>query len=149
MSETFKKLQYKGGAALVLDAPAEFAPFLKEAGAPEKPETKAAKGAKYPFVLAFVKTGKERDALAPKALSAIEDDGVLWFAFPKKASKKYQTDCSRDAGWDVLGKAGFEPVRQVALDDDWTALRFRAAGRIGKMTRSRAISAEGAKRLKK
>lgn len=26
----------------------------------------------------------------------------------------------RDTGWDTMGEASFEPVRQVAIDDDWS-----------------------------
>ena len=31
----------------------------------------------------------------------------------------------RDRGWDTLAAQGFAPVRQVAIDDDWSVLRFR------------------------
>jgi hypothetical protein len=36
----------------------------------------------------------------------------------------------------VLGAAGFEPVRMVAIDEDWSALRFRRVAHIKSMTRS-------------
>ena len=35
----------------------------------------------------------------------------------------------------VDGAAGFEPVRMVAIDEDWSALRFRRAEFIKTMTR--------------
>jgi hypothetical protein len=28
-------------------------------------------------------------------------------------------------GWDVIRNAGFDSVRQIAIDEDWSALRFR------------------------
>jgi hypothetical protein len=31
----------------------------------------------------------------------------------------------RAGGWEVLRQAEFDSVRQVAIDDDWSALRFR------------------------
>jgi hypothetical protein len=31
----------------------------------------------------------------------------------------------RRTGWQALSDAGFRPVRQVAIDADWSALRFR------------------------
>jgi hypothetical protein len=43
----------------------------------------------------------------------------------KGTSKKYSCDFNRDDGWEVLRQAGFDSVRQVAIDDDWSALRFR------------------------
>jgi hypothetical protein len=32
---------------------------------------------------------------------------------------------NRDKGWGVLARSGFDCVRQVAIDEDWSALRFR------------------------
>lgn len=52
-------------------------------------------------------------------------DALLWFAYPKGTSKKYMCDFNRDDGWDVLRKSGFDSVRQIAIDEDWSALRFR------------------------
>src|SRR6476620_9127058 len=46
-------------------------------------------------------------------------------SYPKGTSKKYSCDFNRDDGWEVLRQAGFDGVRQVAIDDDWSALRFR------------------------
>jgi hypothetical protein len=54
-----------------------------------------------------------------------EGDALLWFAYPKGTSKNYQCDFNRDTGWSVIRDAGFDTVRQVAIDDDWSALRFR------------------------
>ena len=38
-----------------------------------------------------------------------------------------------------MGEAGFEPVRMVAIDEDWSALRFRRAEFIKNMTRPGAV----------
>ena len=35
----------------------------------------------------------------------------------------------------MLGHEGFEPVRMVAIDDDWSAKRFRRVSFIKNMTR--------------
>jgi hypothetical protein len=79
----------------------------------------------YEFMLLFVELVSEVEALAPKALHNLTSDGILWFAYPKKTSKKYSSDIDRDHGWEVLLDRGFDKVRQVAIDDDWSALRFR------------------------
>jgi hypothetical protein len=34
-------------------------------------------------------------------------------------------DFNRDTGWAALQEAGFDTVRAIAIDEDWTALRFR------------------------
>ena len=91
------------------------------------------------FALVFV-TEKQQiqnriETLYPKLVG----DAVLWFAYPKKSSKKYQTEITRDHGWGVLGDYNLKPVRQVAIDDDWSALRFRKIAFIPKLTRKTDI----------
>ena len=72
----------------------------------------------------FVRNKAEVDSSAEKAIAALKPGGLLWFSYPKKGSKVV-TDITRDVGWDVLGSAGLRPVTQVAIDDTWSALRFR------------------------
>jgi hypothetical protein len=43
----------------------------------------------------------------------------------KGTSKRFTCDFNRDTGWSVIRDAGFDSVRQVAIDEDWSALRFR------------------------
>ena len=50
---------------------------------------------------------------------------MVWFAYPKGTSKRYTCDFNRDTGWQVIRDAGFDSVRQVAIDEDWSAMRFR------------------------
>jgi len=77
------------------------------------------------FVLAFVTRKAEVDALAPLVAAKAPGDAAVWFAYPKGSSKKLKCDFNRDTGWERLEAAGFETVRAVAIDADWTALRFR------------------------
>jgi hypothetical protein len=77
------------------------------------------------FWLAFVTRKSEVDKLAPQIARRAKGDAIVWFAYPKGTSKKYTCDFNRDTGWDLLKKAGFETVRAVAIDADWTAIRFR------------------------
>lgn len=94
--------------------------------------------AKIEFSLAFVSEQKEVDKLAASIVKIAEGDPIVWFAYPKGTSKKYKSDINRDNGWQVLEQAGFETVRLVAIDADWSALRFRrtnfvkAMGHAGK-----------------
>ena len=55
----------------------------------------------------------------------VKGDAVVWFAYPKGTSKKFKCDFNRDTGWNELEALGFETVRAVAIDEDWTGLRFR------------------------
>jgi hypothetical protein len=77
------------------------------------------------FALAFAVTQKELDKFSAILAKASEGDAVLWFAYPKGTSKRYSCEFNRDTGWQVIRDAGFDSVRAVAIDDDWSALRFR------------------------
>lgn len=77
------------------------------------------------FVLAFVAAQAELDELSLALVRAAAGDAILWFAYPKGTSKRYRCEFNRDTGWGILRSAGFDTVRQVAIDEDWSALRFR------------------------
>ncbi len=77
------------------------------------------------FLLAFVTSKSQVDALAGPVAARAAGDATVWFAYPKGTSKKYRCDFNRDTGWDALKALGFDTVRAVAIDQDWTALRFR------------------------
>lgn len=99
--------------------------------------------AKADFVLAFATEKSQLDAFALDFSQKTEGDPILWVAYPKSSSKRFRSDFNRDAGWEVFGAQGFEPVRQIALDGEWSALRFRRVDYIRKMTRSFALSDAG------
>jgi hypothetical protein len=103
------------------------------------------------FSLAFVTKQKEVETLGKTIARKAKGDAVVWFAYPKGTSKKYQCELNRDSGWQVLGTNGFEPVRQVAIDEDWSALRFRRVGFIKTMVRNKehAITTQGKARVVK
>ena len=75
--------------------------------------------------LAFVTKKAEVDALAPQVNKRANGDAIVWFAYPKGTSKKYKCNFNRDNGWDALNTLGWETVRAVAIDEDWSALRMR------------------------
>jgi hypothetical protein len=79
----------------------------------------------YEFILIFVKSISEVEQVAPMTLHNLMADGILWFCYPKKTSKKYSSDLSRDFGWKVLNDAGLDGIRLVSIDEDWSAFRFR------------------------
>ncbi|HLH41904.1 MAG TPA: hypothetical protein VKV74_02870 [Bryobacteraceae bacterium] len=86
---------------------------------------KKAKG--VTFSLAFVTTQAQVDALAPAIARKTEGDAIIWFAYPKGSSKKYKSQINPDNGWKALGREGFEPVRMVAIDEDWSAVHLELA----------------------
>lgn len=103
------------------------------------------------MVLGFATTLADVDSIAEYVWQATKGDALVWIAYPKGTSKRYRCEFNRDTGWAALGRAGFEGVRQVAVDDDWSALRFRRTEYIAAMTREskRAISDAGKERTTK
>ena len=124
-SPLFRKLNLRAHREIaVFNAPDSFEPELKRlkgvkiARDPSKP-----KGVK--FGLAFAVTQAQLDSASKILARASEGDAVVWFAYPKGSSKRYACEFNRDSGWSVIRAAGFESVRMVAIDEDWSALRFR------------------------
>jgi hypothetical protein len=76
-------------------------------------------------LLVFVRNNAELEHHAQTALDHAADDRLTWIAFPKAG--QLDTDLNRDILWELLDGKGVRPVRQVALDDTWSALRFRPA----------------------
>jgi hypothetical protein len=145
MSPLFKKLNLKAGnALLVLNAPTDFDSALSQLPDHEI-QTEAQEGGKHDFVLVFVSNQVELRDIAATAFADSGGDVIVWCAYPKKSSKRYSSDINRDSDWSLLGALGFEAVRQVAIDEDWSALRFRRVDYIGPMTRApkRALTPEG------
>lgn len=125
MSPLFKKLNLGAHQAIsVFNPPESFEPELEglEGVAIERDPAKVAVVA---FALAFATTQKELDRVSRVLAAAGKGDVVLWFAYPKKTSKRFTCEFNRDSGWGVLQAAGFDSVRMVAIDADWCALRFR------------------------
>jgi len=90
----------------------------------------------YDVVVCFVRTRAEVAAGFGVARGAMDGAGSLWMAYPKVGGKTREV--YRDGGWDALNEAGWLPVRQVALHDDWSALRFRPGSEMKNLTRSSA-----------
>ena len=125
MPSTFEKLNLKNQTTiLVLNPPASFEPELAALHGVTVLRNLQPLDA-IDFSLAFVTTQQQVDTLAAAIASRAKGDAVVWFAYPKGTSKKYKSEINRDTGWQALGQAGFEPVRAVAIDEDWSALRFR------------------------
>lgn len=159
MTPLFKKLNLKDQPALlVLNAPASFEPELAQLAnrqvlrqVPRQPAGDAAVAIDFAidFLMGFAQTQQERDTVCAGLVATQAEDPVLWVCYPKRSSKRLRGEFHRDSDWAVLAASGFEPVRQVAIDEDWSALRFRRVQHIAQFTRGGAISAEGQRRLAK
>jgi hypothetical protein len=151
-SGVFAKLNLKDQAEIVvLNAPESFEVELKRLRGMQVRRSLAGSGS-VGFALAFVTRQAEVDAAAKSLATLAKGDAVIWFAYPKGTSKRYKCEFNRDTGWRALGAAGFEGVRMVAIDEDWSAFRFRRVEFIKSLTRGsgRAVSqATKARRARK
>jgi hypothetical protein len=125
MTGVFHKLNWKAHPEIVVfNAPVSFESELarlvdvKILRDPKKPKA-------VEFALAFATRQAEVYRLSTLLAGASQGDVLLWFAYPKGSSKRYTCDFNRDNGWQAIRGAGFDSVRQVAIDEDWSALRFR------------------------
>lgn len=76
-------------------------------------------------VIAFARVSADLTGPASAALAAGQQDKLAWLAYPKAG--QLGTDLSRDVLAEAVAAHGVRPVRQVALDDVWSALRLRPA----------------------
>jgi len=131
-----KKLQMKAGmAVLVMRPPRDFVL------GPIPDDTQITDSGKGPFdlVLAFVASRLDIEHVAPEATKRLREGGIVWMCYPKKSSQ-VETDVTRDHGWETLSAAGWFPVTQIALDEVWSALRFKHDPALGKARAKRAAA---------
>ena len=113
------KLQIKPGQTVAVVGAPDGVPTLGD-GANPAAEPDAADA-----VIAFVRNRAELAAGADAAIAAARLDRLAWIAYPKAG--KLGTDLSRDILAALVAERGVRPVRQVAIDETWSALRFRPA----------------------
>jgi hypothetical protein len=74
-------------------------------------------------VVGICQFAAEVEKLAQEAMQSTGQDGTLCIAYPKGGSG-VQTDVNRDRLWRALARLGWRPVRLIALDEIWSAMRF-------------------------
>jgi hypothetical protein len=115
-----KKLKVKEGAVLsILNAPAS---FIHTESMRVTPNTDA--------LIYFVR----QSADIPESIFSVKKGCLVWMAYPKKSSG-IPTDLNRDTGWIIFEENGWVAVSQVAIDADWSAVRFRPKEEIKSLKR--------------
>jgi hypothetical protein len=74
-------------------------------------------------VLAFAVNGSELRTRFAVLAEVAGRGGLAWVAYPK--ARQLGTDLNRDVIRELAPSAGMEPVRQISLDDTWSALRLK------------------------
>ena len=75
-------------------------------------------------VLLFVADRVHLDSTLPGVLKKVSKGAIIWIAYPKLTSK-LAADLSRDLIRALAAKFGLDTVSQIAIDDDWSALRVK------------------------
>jgi hypothetical protein len=114
------KLQIKPGQTVAAVAvPADVPPLTDALANP------AAAPGSADVVIVFLRVAGDLDSVAAPAIAAARGDRLAWIAYPKAG--KLGTDLNRDVLAGLVTERGAQPVRQVAIDATWSALRFRPA----------------------
>ena len=79
-------------------------------------------GGSKDMVIAFVTARRALERRLDALRRAIAPDGMVWVAWPKKASK-VQTDMTEDVVREVALPAGLVDVKVCAIDETWSGLK--------------------------
>ena len=81
--------------------------------------------------LIFVQSQKVFIDFLSLHLKSIQEDSILWFAYPKKSSG-IKSDVNRDIIAELGLHFDLKSVSAISIDDTWSALRFRPIEFVGK-----------------
>lgn len=116
----FSKMKLKEGTSgIYLYAPVEYVEMAANQNIVDFSERE-----KYDFVHLFVESKQDYYDRIGEALSRWTEKGALWISYPK-GDKKNKYDINRDILFSISAEHGIAPCSQVALDDKWSALRFK------------------------
>jgi len=126
MKTLLEKLNYKGQKRIAIINPetkVDFEPFkdIEDVQIDHEIDQRYP----YDFMIVFVTKISDVRNITPVALHNLTADGILWFCYPKKSSKKFMPDIDRDHGWKILKDFNFRGVRMISVDEGWSGIRFR------------------------
>jgi hypothetical protein len=111
------KLQLKPGQSVAfVNVPEDVALVLGGHPLAEDPDQADA-------VIGFCADRADFDRLANQLVTPARRDALTWVAYPKAG--QLGTDLTRDVVAELAKARGVQPVRQVSVDDVWSALRLR------------------------
>ena len=118
-----KKLGIKPGMSMaVLNAPTNLDTVLGEL--PDHVAISSRLRGHHDLVLVFVTRRVDFAARIPSLTTAIAPDGMIWVAWPKRASK-IETDMTEDVIREiVLPTTGLVDVKVCAIDHVWSGLKL-------------------------
>jgi len=121
-----KKLQIKPGKNwLFLNAPDNYLALLEPL--PEGVNISFEPSGSFDGVQSFVKDNAELVASLKVLAPVLKPDAMFWITYPKKSSGVH-SDLEMMGSWDEAAKYGLRCVASAAINEIWTALRFRPEG---------------------
>ena len=115
-----KKLGMKPGQRVIfINEPPEFQPLLK--GMPRR--ARHAAGKRPDYVHLFVRNRAQLRDHLPRVKEDIEQQGMIWVSWPKKASG-IKTDVTEDTVREVALPMGLVDVKVCAIDETWSGLKL-------------------------
>lgn len=123
ISPLAKKLQLKPGKHwLLFNAPANYLASLEPL--PEGTTISYEVKGNFDGVQLFIKNSAELIAELKVIVPVLKPDTVFWIIYPKKSSG-IKSDLEMMSSWDEPAKYGLGGVAAAAINETWTALRFR------------------------
>jgi hypothetical protein len=123
-----------GMRALIIAPPPGYLELLRPLS--EGVTVSSTTGAAYPFVQVFVTRLSDISKFSKKLRKYAAPNALVWICYPKQTSK-LKGDLSRDVIREAMQGRGWRAVSIVAVDEMWSALRFRPAGQVGSRSKSR------------
>jgi hypothetical protein len=121
-----KKLHLKPGMRFIaMNAPQGFRRTLGPL--PEGATQEQALRGIFDLILLFVSSKKELEGQWAKALTSLKPDGLLWVAYPKKGSGVASDLTAMSGDWEGSIDSEWQPVSMIAVDEHWSATRFKHA----------------------
>jgi hypothetical protein len=117
-----KKLGIKPGFTVAyVDAPEGFAELLGEL--PHDVTVRRQLRGPLDLVVCFVTARRDLERRLPKLRAAMQPAGMLWIAWPKRASG-VATDMTEDVVREVALPTGLVDTKVAAIDETWSGLRL-------------------------
>jgi len=117
-----KKLGFKPGFdAAYVQAPEHFEALLGEL--PDDVVVRRQLRGPLDLIVCFVTARAELERRLPSLRAAMDPAGMLWIAWPKRASG-VPTDITEDVVRDVVLPTGLVDTKVCAIDETWSGLRL-------------------------
>lgn len=134
MSKLSQRLQMKPGTRWALfNPPANYAAVLD---LPQDVKIDAIDAPELNGIQLFSQNSEVLKSSLESLKDLLKPDTIFWVMYPKKNT--LPTDLQMTRHWGAMDEIGWRPVQSAAVDDTWTALRFKPESLVKKSDTSSA-----------